>query len=330
MPGALSPDHLDAPVLPHARRDFARVLLGHTVQEALAHVQQNPPAGKIVYFYVVDDEGRLKGVVPTRGLLLNPADTRVADIMIRQVVTLPADATVLDACELFILHRLLALPVVDRQGRMLGAVDVGLYTNEITDLADREASDDAFQLIGVRLAQVRRAPLPTVFRRRFPWLLCNIAGGLLCALLAGLFQDVLERVIVLALFIPVALALAESVAIQSLTLALQAEPAGRDAWKAVGRALRREVPLGALLGLASGGLVAAFAWFWAGSVGVAACLLASIGLSVGTAAVLGHAIPTLVARARRAARLASGPIALALSDVATLFYFLGLAAWWLP
>src|SRR5437762_2155117 len=71
--------------------------------------------------------------------------------------------------------------------------------------------DDLFQLIGVHLAQAQQTSPVTAFRHRFPWLLCNVAGGILAAFLAGLYQDELARVVELALFIPVVLALAESV-----------------------------------------------------------------------------------------------------------------------
>jgi magnesium transporter len=117
----------------------------------LEHVRRHPPEGRIVYFYVLDEDQRLRGVVPTRRLLLSPPQTPVADIMVRKVSTVPSTATVFDACEYFILHRLLAFPIVDADNRILGVIDVELYTDEIADLAEQEGRDDVFQLIGVRV-----------------------------------------------------------------------------------------------------------------------------------------------------------------------------------
>src|SRR4029077_14085324 len=104
------------------------------------------------------------------------------------------------------------------------------YAEELADTADgsfEPASprphDGVFQLIGVRLTRSQQARPLVAFRGRFPWLLCNVAGGTLAAILAGVYQDELNwQHAVLALFIPVVLALAESVAIQSVTLALEA------------------------------------------------------------------------------------------------------------
>src|SRR5690242_13347155 len=86
----------------HMRQDFGRLHVNQTVGEALAAIRKEPPQGRIIYFYVVDDENRLKGVVPTRRLLLSDLQMPVADIMVKDVIALPTTATVLDACELFI------------------------------------------------------------------------------------------------------------------------------------------------------------------------------------------------------------------------------------
>jgi magnesium transporter len=321
-------DHHAENALDHARKDFVQVLVSQSIGEALSQIQRHGAGGPIIYFYLVDEEGRLQGVIPTRRLLLNPPETPVADLMVREVVTLPATATLLDACEQFIQHRFLAFPIVDDQRRILGVVDVGLYTHEISDLVRREESEDVFQLIGVRLSQVQRASLATVLTRRFPWLLCNIAGGLACALLAGLFETVLAQVVALSLFIPVSLTVAESVAIQTLTLALQARHGNRFPWRDAVPALTREIPVGLILGAACGLVVALVVLAWQQRMGaVALSILLSMSLAAATAVVLGLLVPTLLHTAQRDPKVASGPIVLAATDLATLFYYLGLATW---
>src|SRR5262249_27836420 len=157
----------------------------------------HPPEGRIIYFYVVDREDRLQGVVPTRRLLLSPPERPLADLMVKQVVALPAHATVLDACEFFIQHRFLAFPVVDDERRLLGAVDVELYTEELGALGGDDEGhtfDDLFQLIGVHLARAQQTSPVAAFRTRFPWLLCNLGGGILAAFLSGIYEEELSRV----------------------------------------------------------------------------------------------------------------------------------------
>jgi Na+:H+ antiporter, NhaA family len=125
---------LDEPVTLRMRQDYALLQSGQTVAEALAWLRQHPPGGRVIYFYVVDAAGVLLGVMPTRRLILAAPDALVADLMVRKVTAIPAQATVLEACEFFILHRLLAFPVVDEAGRLLGIVDIDLYTDELAHL----------------------------------------------------------------------------------------------------------------------------------------------------------------------------------------------------
>lgn len=124
--------NLTDPIVGHLNQQFARLYSDHNVGEAMDWLRQHPPQGRVVYFYVLDRDGRLEGVVPTRRLILTPPHTSLREIIDRQVISLPESATVEDACEFFIRHRLLAFPVLDRESRMLGVVDVDLYADELT------------------------------------------------------------------------------------------------------------------------------------------------------------------------------------------------------
>jgi magnesium transporter len=327
MGTALARADLNGPVTAHMHQDFTRVFLGQTVSAALDWLRGHPPAGRIIYFYVVDEEGRLHGVVPTRRLLLSPPDRPLADLMDRRVIALPAEATVLEACEFFIQHRLLALPVVDSAGHLLGVVDLELYTDELGQLGDANNREDLFQLLGVHVARARKGTPLFAFRHRFPWLGCNLAAGTLAAFLAGVYQAELSRAVALAFFIPVVLNLAESVSSQSVSLALQALHARPPTWKTLAAGLRGEMATGLLLGLASGTLMALVALVWLGEVRVALCLLGGIAGGAAGAALLGMALPVLLRLLRLEPRVAAGPIALAGADVLTILLYLNLARW---
>ena len=206
----------------------------------------------IHYFYVVDEQETLVGVVPTRVLLSAAPEQLVRDVMITHVVAIPDWATVLIASEYFATRRLLAFPVVNDAGQLRGVVDVGLFTDEVIDLA-KQTYDDIFQLIGVH--GTAQSSTWVAFRDRFPWLLCNIAGGLLAAFIASRFEHLLQEVVVLSLFIPIVLALGESVSMQALTLTLQSLADGPIVWSRLFSALWKEFRTAMLLGLACGGVV---------------------------------------------------------------------------
>src|SRR5690348_16611380 len=104
-------EHLEQPVLPYARKDFPELRQEFTVGQGLEAIRQHGLGEKVVYFYVVDEQQRLLGVLPTRRLLTASLDQRLGDLMMRHVVALPDTATILEACELFVMHRFLAFPV---------------------------------------------------------------------------------------------------------------------------------------------------------------------------------------------------------------------------
>ena len=182
---------------------------------------------------------QLVGVVPVRRLLTAQPEQLVREVMLDHVVAIPDWATVLIASEYFATRRLLAFPVVNGRGELLGVVDVSLFTDEVIDLA-KQTYDDIFQLIGIHGTAQRSTWM--AFRDRFPWLLCNIAGGLIAAFIASRYEHLLRQVVVLALFIPIVLALAESVSMQALTLTMQNLPEGPDHLEAVGRGHLEGVP----------------------------------------------------------------------------------------
>lgn len=328
MPFHLTEAQLNEPIAGHMRGDFTTLSPAWSVGEALDHMRRTPPPGRIIYFYVVDESMRLVGVVPTRRLLLSPSDKSIADIMIKNVVAIPSGATVLEACEFFTLHRLLAFPVVDEDRRLIGVVDVDLYTEELAETGEEgpSARDDIFQLIGVRLTRSQQARPLFAFRGRFPWLMCNIAGGILAAILADLYHVQLNwEHAVLAIFIPVVLAVSESVAIQSVTLTLDSMRGTTPTWGDLFRRSRHEVMTGLLLGVTTGLLVATLAAVWQNIAVLFLILLGGIAIGVTGGAVCGLAIPYILHLMSRDPQVAAGPIALASADVIVLLAYFNLA-----
>jgi len=319
------PEHLNEPILAYVRKDFAALRKHLTVQEALDAIRMQGIGEKIVYFYVVDDDERLVGVLPTRRLLTAPLDRPLSALMISRLVAIPQTATVLDACEQFVLHKFLAFPVVDEQRRIVGIVDVALFTEEVFGLAERERVDEVFESIGFRISQVRDASPFRAFRFRFPWLLATITSGLVCALLASAYEGTLAKSILLAFFLTLVLALGESVSIQSMTVTIQALRAGRPTWRWFFGAFRRESGTSVLLGLGCGLLVGLVVWLWRGSALAGVVIGGSIFLSLCGACAFGLGIPTLLHSLRLDPKVAAGPLTLALADIATLVFYFNLA-----
>ncbi len=315
-------DKLDDPISAHMSREVTTVRQDATVGEVLAELRGQPLGAKIVYIYVLDANRRLMGVLPTRHLLSSDPSVTIASIMIPRVVSIFYLTSVLAACKLFMESRLLALPVIDEDRVLVGVVDISLFTDEIAQISERYSYEDVFQLIGVQMRGLEKPTAASEFAARFPWLLCNVAGGLACALLASRYEHLLDTIVVLALFIPVVLALAESVGMQSMTLTLQrlhgAAVSGHDVLRAAGRELLVATGLGA----GCGSVVGLVVWAWKGTPAVALAVSISITLAMITSCLLAVILPSSVHALKMDPRIAAGPIVLASADLATLvFYF---------
>lgn len=325
MVGNFSHSSLTDPVITHVNTGIPKLLIDQTVGDAIDGIRQNPTDARIIYFYVVNADNVLQGVVPTRRLLLNSPATFVRDIMVKNVISIPDTATILEACEYFMKHRFLAFPVVDSSRKLLGLVDIELYTEELSDVERREGNEQLFQLIGVHYDDLKQTSTLNAFTNRFPWLIANIAGGILAAFLSGMFEVELQKAVALALFIPVVLALAESVSIQSASLALRALSNKDPSLKDIFKKLRSEFVTGSLLGITCGISVAVVALLWLGHTQVTICLLGGIAGSVTCAAVIGTAMPNLIRLFNREPQVAAGPLALATTDMVTLLIYFTLA-----
>jgi magnesium transporter len=317
----LTSTNLHDPVLPLVRPVPVALKRSQAVADAHAAVRAAPAARLAPYFYVLDDEERLAGVVNAGHLLAAQLEDRVEDIMVPGVVAIPSWATVLIASEYFATRKLKAFPVIRDDGTLVGVVDAAVFTGDIIELA-RETYDEIYQLLGVH-ATAMRTPW-TAFRDRFPWLLSNITGGLLCAFIAGRFESVLQQIVVLSLFIPIVLALAESVSMQSATLTLQRMTSDSLKPRQILLALWREARTAVLLGLSCAAVVAMVVLAWRRNVMGALVVGGAIAATMVTACLFGVLLPTLVRVFKVDPRIAAGPLVLATTDVVTLVFYLWL------
>lgn len=313
-------EHIHDPVLSHVRKDFAVLRDNITAQEALDTIRAKGVGEKVVYFYITDESEQLVGVLPTRRLLTIMPDQRICDIMIRNVITIPDTASLFEACEFFARHKFFAFPVVDSSRRIVGMVDVALFTDQVFDIAEREQMNDVFEAIGFRVEQIRGASPARAFKIRFPWLLATIASGTACALLAGVYEATLAQSLAIAFFLTLALGLGESVSIQSMTVATQALHSTPPTLRWYWTSLRREAGTAALLGIACGLIVAVIAGLWQG-ITTGAVIGGSIIVAIFMACTIGLSVPALLHALKLDFKIAAGPITLAITDISTIFFY---------
>jgi magnesium transporter len=328
--GAIS--DFDAPVIEHARKDFPLLDADMTIGDALDRIRREGVGERVIYFYAIDEQKRLVGVVPTRRLLTSPLETELHEVMVRRVVAVPAKATLLDACEFFVLYKFLAFPVVDDQRHIVGIIDANLFAQEILEAGDTEdrsrsretmpVGPEFFEALGFRLEQIRGASAWRAFRFRFPWLLVTVAGGTISAILSGFFEATLAGSLIIAFFLTMVLGLNESVSMQTMSVTIHALRSVSVSWDWLATAFRRELAVAVFLGMACGIAACVVAWAWRHDFPAAVVIGGSIAVSLVTACGFGLAVPSVLHWFKLDPKIAAGPITLVLADfIALVIYF---------
>ena len=325
-----SNSRLAVPVLHGIRSVQTAVNVNQTIGEALEELRRRAIDHPVVYVYALDDDDRLVGQVPTRALLFSNPSERIGDVMRGELTTIPIDMSLDDALEVVRKRRLLALPVVDREGRLVGAIDVEQYAREQLERAERDRVRQVFQTLGLDLGHVDSMTAFESFRMRMPWLLCNVGGGILCAIIAWRFEDLLKEVVLLAFFLPLVLTLGESIAMQAVTLTVGGDQEKHGLGHAL-RLLRTEALAALMLGVSCGAIVAGVTLFWTSNGGDPALsaftMFAAVATSMVFASIAGGGVPIVLHALRLDPSVAAGPVTLVVADTATtaLYFSLGLA-----
>jgi magnesium transporter len=315
---------------------FAALRPEMTAGEALGYVRrfarEQAETGRPYYAYVLDPDRRLLGVVSLHQLLGADPDEPVRDLMRTQVVTVPADADQETVAALFRRHRLLALPVVDGDRRVVGVVTV----DDIVDVLQEEATEDIHRLGGVEALDVpyTRVPFRRLLRKRAGWLALLFVGESLTATAMAFFEHEIARAVVLALFLPLIISSGGNSGSQAATLVVRAMALGELAVRDVWRVLRRELLMGLGLGavLAAIGLLRILLWqAVAGTYGehylplAFAVALSLVGVVTwGTLA--GATLPFLLRTLRFDPASASAPLVATLVDVTGIVIYFTVAS----
>ncbi len=230
---------------------FARVRAEMSVEEAIRYVrrQARDQLETIYYVYVLDATQHLEGVVSFRELLLAPGDKLVRDIMHREVITVPEDMDQESVAKVIAQHDILAVPVLDKEGRMKGIVTV----DDVVDVVVKEATEDIQKIGGTAALDepYLQTSLFKMVRKRVGWLIVLLLGGMFTTWTLGLYEHELGTATVLILFLPLIISSGGNSGSQATTLVVRAMVLGqvrlRDWWLIVRRELASGILLGAIL-----------------------------------------------------------------------------------
>ena len=271
-----------------------------------------PKAETIYYLFVVSEEHRLTGVISLRDLIIADEDTLIKDIMNERVVSVLVSADQEEVAHMIKDYDFLAVPVVDFDQHLLGIITV----DDIIDVLEEEASDDYSKLAGVSdMDTFDKNPFQAA-KKRLPWLIILLFLGMMTASLMSVFTETLEKVALLAVFIPLISGTAGNSGTQALAVAIRGIATGDIEKQSKMKLLARE---------AGTGLTTGIVFFWKHDLVIGLLVGAAIFVSIFVATICGSFIPLLIQRMKIDPAVASGPFITTINDVISILIYLGLA-----
>lgn len=292
-------------------------------EQALSLLRAASPAPTVQdTVYIVDTEGVLLGSIGLHTLVFAPAMTALRDLMEPVGPTVATDIDQEDALKILQRYGLHSLPVLDDDGRLVGVTTA----DDLLDIAQQEATEDMYRLVGLVDDEALTAPVLTALRRRLPWLLLNLATAFAAAAVVAAFESTLARVAALAIFLPIIAGQGGNAGMQVTTLAVRAMGLGEFDRHFTRIVLPREVIIGIVSGIAFGLLVGLVGWLWQDNPWLGLAVGVAMLGTMFVAGLFGLLIPIVLRALGADPALAASIFVTTATDMLGFLFFLGLAA----
>lgn len=302
--------------------EFVSLIKSQTAKQAMARIKEiAPDAETIYYMYVEDANKRLVGVLSLRELIVANEETLIEEIMDDNLISVSVGADQEEVARMMRDYDFLALPVVDFQNHLLGIITV----DDILDVMDEEASDDYSKLAAISDVQKPDDSAIVAAKKRLPWLIILLFLGMLTASLIGQFEETLEQVALLAIFIPLIAGMAGNTGTQSLAVAVRGLATGDFGQQGKLKLLLREATTGLITGSVCGLLIAIIIFVWKGEIFLGILVGFAILTTLIVATLSGSIIPIIMDRLKIDPAVASGPFITTINDIISILIYFGFA-----
>ena len=278
-------------------------------------------AEQVNSFPVVDDGGVLVGSLrPLRLALARPYDS-VSQIMDREVTSVTTSTDEQVAAQLLSRFNVSEMPVVEEDGRLVGM----MHAEDAVEAVQESATEDMFRMASIGEERIT-GPLTESVRSRFPWLAVNLVTVFFAALVIGMFESTIAKVVALAAFLPIVAGQGGIAGTQTVTLVVRSLATGELPRQLGLRLLRREITLGLIHGLVLGAIIGGIGWAWQGNPILGLVLALAMTGNMVVASVAGAGVPLLLRRLKMDPAVSAAVFVTTFTDVIGFALFLGLAA----
>jgi magnesium transporter len=299
--------------------EFPEVLLSGTVEDAIEAVRHTAEDTPDIYeVYVIDEDGKLRGTVDLKNLLLVKDDTPISEIIDTDVISVRTDVDQEDVANVMRKYDLITLPVVDRENRPVGIITF----DDIADVIHEEAQEDISRMSGIMDDADTTSTVKEMFRGRMPWLLVGFFGEIIAAFVLSTFEEELGKVLAAAFFIPIIMAMGGNAGIQASAVVVRGLATGEIHMSSTLKRLTREFITSLLMGVALGLLLYAIVAIWSGDGRFALTVALSLLIVITNATIVGATVPLLLDRMNIDPALAIGPFITTSNDSLGLLIYL--------
>ncbi len=289
-----------------------------TVATCLKEIsRQAEEVDEIYYIYVTDDQDRLKGVLSLKKLILNSTNTKIVNLYEPDVISVRTSARQEEVAEMMDKYDLVAIPVVDDIGRLKGRITF----DDVIDFVREEAERDYQMMAGIAGDVEPDDRAWELIRARFPWLLIGMIGGIMGALVLGSYETELSRVTELAFYIPLTMAMAGNVGVQSSSIVVQGIASGVKDVGATGKRLLKELTVAFTTASVFAILIFIYNYFVQGNMDLTLSVSISLFIVMLYASFFGTLIPLFLHKLKVDPALATGPFITTMNDILGLFIY---------
>jgi magnesium transporter len=319
---------LDAPEGSVGRRmqsEFIAVPPFWTVGQTIDYLRDTQDLPETFHdLFIVDPAFHLVGHLSPDRLLRARRPVRIADLMQEDTQRFVVTDRLQDAVHRFERYNLISAPVVDEGGRLVGIMTI----DDIVDVIEDEADSDIKALGGVKADEELSDDVLRIARSRFTWLFVNLLTAILASVVIAQFEHALEKMVALAVLMPIVASMGGNAGTQSMTVAVRALATRELGPGNVWRIVRREVIVGLINGIAFALLLAFVTIVWFGVTDLGPVIGLAMVITLVSAASSGILVPLILEKFHIDPAVASGPLVTTVTDVIGFFTFLGIAAWW--
>lgn len=271
--------------------------------------------------FVIDRNEHLKGVLLVSQLLVSDPDTKVADVMTKEMVTLHPDDNAQQAASAFERYDLVSTSIVDNKGKLQGRVTV----NTVIDFIREKAEDKARNLAGLSEEEDLFAPVLKSVKNRWVWLAINLVTAFIASRVIGLFENSIEQLVALAALMPIIAGIGGNSGNQTITMIVRALALGQINTGSAKKLILKEIGVSAINGIIWGTVVGLFTFVIYQNASLGLIMMLAMALNLLLAALLGVLIPLTLRKFGRDPALGSSVMITAVTDSGGFFIFLGLA-----